>query len=156
MHDLGQLYQELIIDHSRNPRCQGKLDGATHQHEGFNPICGDRVCVFIRLKQNTLDAIAFEGSGCAICMASSSLMCEALQHKTCDELQAYWTDFHHLMQGKTSSITGNLGKIAALEGVSAYPMRIKCATLPWHTIQAALSQTKNAVSTKHSSGEVNT
>ena len=143
MDDLKSLYQDLIIDHSKHPRCRGKLDHATHDHEGFNPICGDRVHIFIQLHNETIEAIAFDGSGCSICMATSSMMCEALKQKTIHQMHAVWSDFHGLMDGKTIDDTTSLGKLAALKAVNHYPMRVKCATLPWHTLKAALNKQKH-------------
>ena len=153
MNDLQTLYQDVIIDHSRHPCCYGKLDKPTHEHEGFNPICGDRVLIQLRVSDDTIDAIQFEGKSCAICMASSSLMCETLGKKTLAELNQHWQAFHDLMHEKKDASSLNLGKLSVLKGVRAYPMRIKCATLPWHTLQAALNETKQPASTESSAEE---
>jgi SUF system NifU family Fe-S assembly protein len=137
--ELQDLYQELIIDHSRSPRNFGALAGADYRHEGFNPLCGDQVTVYLREIDGKIAAAQFEGCGCAISMASASLMTEALRGKTRVEIQALFADFQSLvMGGVVLDDNGRLGKLRALAGVSAFPMRVKCATLAWHTLLEAI------------------
>ena len=139
MTNLADLYQELIIDHSRSPRNFGKLIPADLMHEGFNPLCGDKVTVYMRQHQGRVQAIQFEGCGCAISMASASLMTGALIGKTPDEIKQLFTGFHALVtQGKTLSGPASIEKLNALAGVAEFPMRVKCATMAWHTALAAL------------------
>jgi len=146
MSDLRQLYQELIIDHGRAPRNFGKLTDATFHQEGFNPLCGDRIDLYIKEKNGVLSDICFEGSGCAISMASASLLTESLKNKTIDEAKIIYTAFHRLLTEKMTS--DQLGKLTALAGVADYPSRIKCATLAWHTLKAALNQEMTIVTTE--------
>lgn len=144
MTSLNELYQELIIDHSRSPRNFGKLDSADAMHEGFNPLCGDKIIVYLRHQQNRVQAIQFEGCGCAISMASASLMTEAVIGKSTDEVSHLFTGFQALVMQKTPlSGPAPIEKLNALAGVAEFPMRVKCATLAWHTALAALSHVKN-------------
>lgn len=142
MSDLRDLYQELIIDHSRSPRNFGKMEAANLSHEGFNPLCGDKVTVYLCHKQGLIDQAQFEGSGCAISMATASLMTEALIGKNKTEIIELFAEFQNLVtKGANPNSTENprLGKLLALAGVAEYPMRVKCATLAWHTALAALN-----------------
>lgn len=141
MNDLEELYQELIIDHSKNPRHFGKLEPADAIKEGFNPLCGDKVMLYLRKKDGLIDQVSFEGCGCAISMASASLMTEAILGKSAQEIQSLFADFHLLVtQGVAPNSPHHLKKLVALAGVSQYPMRVKCATLAWHTTLAALQE----------------
>lgn len=141
MPDLTELYQDLILDHSQSPRHFGKLEPADYVQEGFNPLCGDKVTVYLREKEGKIEAVQFEGCGCAISMASASLMTEALLGKTKTEITALFKDFRDLVtQGVQPTSSHTLGKLMALSGVSEYPMRVKCATLAWHSALAALNQ----------------
>ncbi len=143
MSDLRELYQEVIIDHGRHPRNAGVLPDANHVEEGFNPLCGDRLTLYIMEENNVIKDIKFEGSGCAISMASASLMTEALKGKTLDEVKNIFTDFHDLVTGvNPEGVEETLGKLAVLGGVAEYPMRVKCATLCWHTALSALQTEK--------------
>jgi len=142
---LRDLYQEVIIDHGRHPRNFGILSQANFTKEGFNPLCGDRVCLYI-LKTAVLDDIKFEGAGCAISMASASLMTEVLKGKTPDEIDKIFEDFHLLVT--TGKCPNEVGKLASLAGVSEFPARVKCATLAWHTLKAALAGDQHVVSTE--------
>lgn len=145
MSDLRELYQEVILDHGRHPRNFGRLAHSTHQQEGFNPLCGDKLTLFIEANDETIRDIKFEGCGCAISMASASLMTEALQGKSISEAKQLFDDFHELLTGDIDSDRrANLGKLTILDGVSEYPMRVKCATLAWHTAKAALDSKKQA------------
>lgn len=148
--DLRELYREVILDHSRHPRGFGPLPEANHQAEGNNPLCGDRVQVFLDLVDGRVQGIAFQGAGCAISTASASLMTEALRGKTLDEAQAIFADFHRLVTLGNEAAEERLGKLAAFAGVREFPMRVKCATLPWHTFEAALAESGKIVSTESS------
>ena len=150
MSDLRDLYQEVILDHNRKPRNFRKLDGANHHAEGFNPLCGDKVVVYLKLDGDTVADVSFEGSGCAISTASASLMTESLKGKSVAEATALFEDFHKLVTGTVSGPTGSLplGKLAAFAGVSEFPVRVKCATLAWHTLRAALDGRADPVSTE--------
>jgi nitrogen fixation NifU-like protein len=152
MSDLRDLYQEVILDHSRNPKNFGVLEGATHRAEGYNPLCGDKVEVALQLDGDRVAAIKFKGQGCAISTASASLMTEALKGKTKDEALALFHKLHETVtghederpgKGTTVDATGSadvaLGKLAVLEGVKNYPLRVKCATLAWHALRNALT-----------------
>lgn len=140
MSDLKELYQDLIIDHGCSPRNFGKLEPADFTHEGFNPLCGDKMTVYLRQSEGKIQEAKFEGCGCAISMASASLMTEALKDKTQAEIEALFDDFHALVTNGISLHNNiQLGKLSALAGVSEFPMRVKCATLAWHTVLAALN-----------------
>ncbi len=138
MADLNELYQELIIDHSRSPRNFGKLESADGMHEGFNPLCGDKVTIYLVKAQGKVQQAQFEGCGCAISMASASLMTEALLGKTTAEIETLFADFQAMVTGQSQKNTAPLNKLQALAGVAEFPMRVKCATLAWHTALAAL------------------
>jgi nitrogen fixation protein NifU and related proteins len=146
MSDLRDLYQEVILDHNRVPRNFGKLENANRESEGHNPLCGDRVKVFLHVEGERIEGIAFQGSGCAISTASASLMTEALKGRTVEEARRLFRGFHDLL-----TIGGGgdgLGKLAVFAGVREYPIRIKCATLAWHAVQAALEQKDQPISTE--------
>ncbi|MHC5022384.1 MAG: Fe-S cluster assembly sulfur transfer protein SufU [Planctomycetota bacterium] len=149
MSELMDLYQELIIDHNRRPRNRGPLDGADHDAEGYNPLCGDRVTIHLVLKDDVIEDVRFEGGGCAISTASASIMTEAVKGKTIDEARALFERFHHLVTGEAGPGEGPpLGKLEAFGGVGKFPARVKCATLAWHTLQAAIDERKDVVSTE--------
>lgn len=139
---LRELYQEVILDHSRHPRHFGALEGATHVGEGYNPLCGDRVKIYLALgAENRISDIKFEGKGCAISQASASLMTDMLVGRTLDEADKLMSGFLHLVKGDAD--TGELDaddreRLEVMAGVSAFPMRVKCATLAWHTMKSAL------------------
>lgn len=142
MLDLKDLYQEVIIDHNRSPRNFGKLEGADKTLEGFNPLCGDHLKLYLNLQNGRIDDIRFDGSGCAISVASASLMTEAMKGKTVSEAEEIFENFHELLTGDDSGVDyDKLGKLAAIAGVREYPTRIKCATLCWHTLHSALIDT---------------
>jgi nitrogen fixation protein NifU and related proteins len=141
MTDLRELYQEVILDHNRRPRNFGALPAANHRAEGHNPLCGDQVTLFVDVADGTIRDLAFEGSGCAISTASASLMTEALKGRTVDEARALFRDFQELVTvGHAAGSTADLGKLEVFGGVRQYPMRVKCATLPWHTLKDALDR----------------
>jgi nitrogen fixation NifU-like protein len=139
--EIAELYQQLIIDHSKRPRNKGTLAGATRQAVGHNPLCGDRVTVYLRLDADRLADVKFEGVGCAICTASASLMTEKLKGLTEAQVYELFDRFHGLLTGQAGyeRAAEELGKLAALAGVKRFPIRVKCATLPWHTLKAALT-----------------
>lgn len=137
--DLKDLYQEIIVDHNRAPRNYGQLSDATHKAEGYNPLCGDKLTVYLKLEDGIVSAVAFEGSGCAISVASASLMTEQLKGKTEAEAEQMFDQFHKLVAEQDQPVDMQaLGKLAALAGVREYPARVKCATLCWHTLHSAL------------------
>lgn len=146
MSDLRDLYQEVILDHNRTPRNFGKLENANRESEGHNPLCGDRVRVSLHIAEDRIEDIAFQGSGCAISTASASLMTEALKGRTVEEARRLFRGFHDLLT--TGGDADGLGKLAVFAGVREYPIRIKCATLAWHAVQAALEQKDHPVSTE--------
>ncbi len=151
MSDLSALYQEVILDHNRRPRNFGVLEDADHQSEGFNPLCGDRVSVYVKLNDSIVEQISFRGSGCAISMASASIMTESLKGRKLEEVEALFERFHQLVTGNLESqdlSEPDLGKLVVFEGVSRYPVRVKCATLTWHTLRAALDKRNEVVSTE--------
>ena len=146
MSDLRDLYQEVILDHNRVPRNFGKLENANRESGGHNPLCGDRVSVFLHVEDDRIEGIAFQGSGCAISTASASLMTEALKGRTVEEAQRLFHGFHDLLTAGGDA--DGLGKLAVFAGVREYPIRIKCATLAWHAAQAALEQKDHPISTE--------
>jgi nitrogen fixation NifU-like protein len=145
--ELRDLYQEVILDHNRRPRNFGALAAANRRAEGHNPLCGDRIAVFLDIADDRVRGISFEGAGCAISQASASLMTEALQGKTLAEAHALFTEFHALVT-RGEGDPGRVGKLAVLAGVREFPIRVKCATLAWHTFEAALEQRDQPVSTE--------
>ncbi|MDX2165231.1 MAG: SUF system NifU family Fe-S cluster assembly protein [Gammaproteobacteria bacterium] len=148
MSDLRELYQEVIIDHNRKPRNFCKLENCTHEAEGFNPLCGDKVKLYLDIKNNIINKISFEGAGCAISTASASLMTEFLMGKTVEDAEKAFHLFHELMTAPAVSSDHEIGKLKVLAGVREYPMRVKCATLAWHALEAALQQDKGSVTTE--------
>mgnify|MGYP002623151398 CR=1 FL=1 len=149
MFDLQDLYREVIVDHNRSPRNFGKLADADTTLEGFNPLCGDRLTLYIKTNNDQIKDIRFAGTGCAISVASASLMTEAMKDKSIAEAQAIFDQFHDMVTDKNSEGDfEKLGKLAALAGVKEYPSRIKCATLCWHTLYSALQGEQQAVSTE--------
>ena len=140
MLDLKDLYQEVIIDHNRSPRNFGKIENADKTLEGFNPLCGDHLRLYLNMEDGRITDIRFDGSGCAISVASASLMTEAMKDKTVSEAEAIFENFHELVTGDENKVDyDKLGKLAAIAGVREYPTRVKCATLCWHTLHSALS-----------------
>jgi nitrogen fixation NifU-like protein len=143
--ELRELYQEVILDHNKRPRNHGRVDEPTNQADGHNPLCGDEVHVTIHAKDGLIQQIAFEGQGCAISTASASLMTEAVKGKTIVEAEAIFREFQQMVTSpQDQEEHEELGSLVALAGVREYPVRIKCATLPWHTLHAALVGTKRA------------
>ncbi|MGO4157013.1 Fe-S cluster assembly sulfur transfer protein SufU [Cupriavidus sp. YAF13] len=149
MSDLLDLYREVVVDHSRSPRNCRRLTGANRSAEGFNPLCGDRLRLYLKVSDGVIEDASFEGSGCAISTASASLMTEALKGKTEAQAQALFSGFHSLVTGSGAEQAGApLGKLAVLGGVREFPARVKCATLAWHAMQAALQGSAQPVSTE--------
>jgi nitrogen fixation NifU-like protein len=148
MSDLRDLYQEVIFDHYKRPRNQGALDEATHHAEGHNPLCGDRVSVYLKVADGVVKDVRFEGAGCAIATASASLMTEALKGRTLADVEAIFRGFHGLVTDERAQGTPELGKLEVLAGVREFPARVKCATLAWHTLNAALRNRHEPVSTE--------
>ena len=148
MSDLRDLYQEVILDHNRRPRNFGPLASANHRADGSNPLCGDKVTVLLDLEAGRIRDVAFQGAGCAISTASASLMTEALKGLSVEEARTLFHGFHELVtQGDEGE---DLGKLAVFTGVREYPMRVKCATLAWHTLMAALDARDQPVTTEQS------
>lgn len=149
MFDLKQLYQDVIVDHNRSPRNFGTLEHADRKLEGFNPLCGDRLTLYVNMDDDTIRDIRFDGSGCAISVASASLMTEAIKGKTVKQAQQTFNDFHHLLTDEDAEPDlERFGKLAALAGVREYPSRVKCASLCWHTLHAVIDGDKAPVSTE--------
>lgn len=150
MSDLKSLYQEIILDHNRNPRNFKKMEDADCSVEGYNPLCGDHYTVYLKMDGDKITEIAFQGTGCAISKASASIMSTVLKGKTRAEAEAWFEKFHHLVRGemKEEANIGELGKLAAFSGVSEFPARVKCAILPWHTMKNAIEEKKETVSTE--------
>ncbi len=148
MNDLRDLYQEVILDHNRRPRNFGPLPAANRRAEGHNPLCGDRVTVYLDLVDGRLQDIAFQGSGCAISTASASLMTEALKGLTLEDARGLFKGFHDLVTLGAAEGSPDLGKLAVFTGVREYPMRVKCATLAWHALMAALDAQDLPVTTE--------
>jgi nitrogen fixation NifU-like protein len=144
--DLKELYRDVILDHNRSPRNFGRLDPADATAVGRNPLCGDKLDVTLRMEGDRLADVRFEGQGCAISVASASLMSEAVKGRRREEIEQLYRQVHALMTGHPGS--SDLGKLAALGGVAEFPARVKCASLCWHTLNAALSDTRAPVSTE--------
>ena len=151
MFDLQDLYQEVIIDHNRSPRNFGKLDDATQVAEGYNPLCGDKLTLYLKTEDDVIADVSFNGSGCAISVASASLMTDSLKGKTIKEAEQLFENFHDLTMQEENpgeEQMQSLGKLAALAGVKEYPARVKCATLCWHTLHSALQGEKCPATTE--------
>ena len=150
MFDLRELYQELILEHCKRPRHFGPLAGANCKVEGSNPLCGDQLTLYLDLDHEGVRDIGFQGSGCAISTASASMMTENVQGKTRAEAEALFEQFHHLVTGKSPATAEDpaLGDLVVFAGVAEFPMRVKCATLAWHALRAALRGEGDIVSTE--------
>lgn len=151
MSELMDLYQEVILDHNKKPRNFGKLEDPDHYAEGDNPLCGDQLKLYLEMDGDRVVQIRFEGSGCAISTASASLMTEAVRGKTIDEIADLFESFHELLTGDPSVVAEAapaLGKLAVFSGVREFPIRVKCATLAWHTLQASLQGEGETVTTE--------
>ncbi len=150
MNDLHDLYQDIILDHNKRPRNRRELENANHHADGYNPLCGDRVTVFLNVEDGVIRDATFQGSGCAISTASASLMTESVKGKTLDEAKAIFRKFHCLVTGGAveSSDGPALGKLEVFSGVCKFPARVKCATLVWHTVNAAMNMGPEIVTTE--------
>src|SRR4026207_746205 len=141
MSELSELYQQVILDHNKKPRNFRKLETANHSAEGFNPLCGDQLTVYLNLDGDVVKEISFEGSGCAISKAAASMMTQAVKGKSKQLAEELFTDFHRMVTGEEyePNSEDRLGNLKIFEGVREFPVRVKCATLPWHTMHAALN-----------------
>ena len=149
MSELRDLYQDVILEHSKAPRNFRELPAANHKAEGFNPLCGDRFTIYVTTEGDSIRDITFQGSGCAISKASASMMTQSLKGKNRAEAAKIFERFHKLVTGQESSNgEAELGKLTVFSGVSEFPVRVKCATLAWHTLQAALEDKQEPISTE--------
>ena len=150
MSDLSSRYQEVILDHSKRPRNFHAIENADHHAQGYNPLCGDKVAIFVHMEGDRIADIGFQGSGCAISTASASILTETLKGKTRAEAEALFDAFHKLVTGKPLAATQTpaLGKLAVFSGVSEFPVRVKCASLAWHTLHSALAGSPAVASTE--------
>jgi len=148
MSDLRELYQQVILDHNRTPRNFRVLPTANRTAEGFNPLCGDELRLYLNVEDGVIKDAAFQGSGCAISKASASMLTSSVLGKTVAEAEALFHRFHAMLTGEGNGHGGDLGKLAVFTGVREFPARVKCATLAWHTLQAALSGAAEPVSTE--------
>ncbi len=146
--ELRELYQQVILDHNKSPRNFRVIEHANHHSEGYNPLCGDRIDVFIDVEEGIVKDISFQGSGCAISKASASLMSSTVKGKTVDEAEKLFEKFHSLITGKADGDPEELGKLAVFAGVRDFPARVKCASLAWHTMINALKKEKDVVTTE--------
>ncbi|MDP7034071.1 MAG: SUF system NifU family Fe-S cluster assembly protein [Planctomycetota bacterium] len=144
------LYQQVILDHNRKPRNCGALEGHTHTCHGHNPLCGDDYTVYLKVTNEQIEQVTFEGNGCAISKASASMMTQSLQGKNIDQAQALFEEFHQMVLGNldAESTETQLGKLKIFQGVRAFPSRVKCASLSWHAMHTALTQKEDEVSTE--------
>jgi nitrogen fixation NifU-like protein len=141
MSELSELYQQVILDHNKKPRNFRKLETANHSAEGFNPLCGDQLTVYLSLEDDAVKEITFEGSGCAISKAAASMMTQAVKGKSKQEAEQLFSEFHGMVTGEFDEETApnGLGNLKIFSGVREFPVRVKCASLPWHTMHAALN-----------------
>ena len=144
MSELSDLYQEVILDHNRRPHNFRVIDDATAKKEGFNPLCGDRLTLYLSLEGDVIKDVAFQGSGCAISKASASLMTDALKGKTVPEARELFEQFHNMITSNPDMPPADLGKLSVLAGVREFPTRVKCASLAWHTMKAAVAHEGDA------------
>ena len=148
MDDLRELYQEVILDHSKRPRNARPPEAANRSADGHNPLCGDRITVACRVEGSTIVDVGFEGVGCAISQAAASTMTEAVKGKTLEEAHAIFRGYQMVVKGESEPDVDALGKLAVFAGVSQFPMRVKCATLAWHTLEQALEDNGGTVTTE--------
>jgi len=148
MSELRELYQEQILEHSKAPRNFRELQNANHKAEGYNPLCGDHFTIYLDLEGDTIHDVSFQGSGCAISKASASMMTQSVKGKSKEEAAKLFEQFHQLVTGQANGDRESLGKLAVFAGVSEFPVRVKCATLAWHTLQAALEGKQEKISTE--------
>ncbi len=149
MSELSELYQEVILDHNKQPQNYRELKDANHTAEGYNPLCGDQLKVYLKMKGDRIEDIGFQGSGCAISKASSSMMTSSVKGKTRGEIEKIFEKFHQMVTGKPhTEPPEDLGKLAVFSGVCEFPSRVKCATLAWHTLRSAMEGKEETVSTE--------
>ena len=149
MSDLRELYQQVILDHNKNPRNYHDMADATSHVEGYNPLCGDHYTIYLKVDGEKIEEVSFTGSGCAISKASASVMSSTVKGKSKEEAEALFETFHRLVTGDASGLSAaDLGRLAAFSGVSEFPARVKCATLAWHTLRTALEGKDEKVSTE--------
>jgi nitrogen fixation protein NifU and related proteins len=148
MSDLRELYQDVILEHSKAPRNYRELGSANHKAEGYNPLCGDHFTIYLTLEDDKIKDVSFQGSGCAISKASASMMTQSVKGKTKEEAERMFERFHELVTGEENGDREALGKLAVFAGVSEFPVRVKCATLAWHTLQAALEGKQENITTE--------
>ncbi len=144
MSDLSDLYQEVILDHNKRPRNFRRLEAPSHHAEGYNPLCGDRLELFVQVSGAVISDVAFLGSGCAISKASASLMTDAVKGRTMEEALDLFNRFHHVVTTPPDQPVEDLGKLSVLAGVRQFPVRVKCASLAWHTLKSALAREEKA------------
>jgi nitrogen fixation NifU-like protein len=143
MSDLTDLYQEVILDHNRRPRNFREIGEASRRQEGYNPLCGDRLTLYVKLDGDRISDVSFQGTGCAISKASASLMTEALKGKTVDEARSLFDRFHEMVTSSPETAAPDLGKLSVFAGIREFPTRVKCASLAWHTMRAAVADTES-------------
>ncbi len=148
MSDLRELYQEVILDHYKKPRNFHRMADAHRTAEGYNPLCGDKVIIYLKMEGDVVKDLSFEGSGCAISTASASLMTESMKGKTLKEAEEIFKNFHNMLTKESHGPPTDLGKLAVFSGVREFPIRVKCATLAWHTLRAALENRHTPVTTE--------
>ena len=149
MSDLRDLYQQMILDHNRNPRNYHELPNATKRVDGYNPLCGDHYTVFVEMDGDLIKDIGFTGNGCAISKSSASVMTSSVKGKRTEEAEKLFDTFHKLVTGEASGLSeADLGRLAAFSGVSEFPARVKCATLAWHTLHSAIQDEQEVVTTE--------
>src|SRR3984893_5903835 len=144
MSELSELYQQVILDHNKKPRNRRQIETANHKAEGYNPLCGDQLTVYLSLEDDAVQEIAFEGSGCAISKAAASMMTQAVKGKSKQEAEKLFKEFHRMVTGELDEEVeaNSLGNLKIFAGVRDFPVRVKCASLPWHTMHAALNNTE--------------
>ncbi len=150
MSDISELYQQVILDHNKKPRNFRKLESANREQEGYNPLCGDQLTLYLEMDGEVIKDIGFQGSGCAISKASASMMTAAVKGKTKSEAEVLFDEFHRMVKGELDpeKEENHLGRLTILSGVREYPARVKCASLSWHTLHAALENKSESVSTE--------
>ena len=141
MSELSELYQQVILDHNKKPRNFLKLEAANHTAEGYNPLCGDHLTVYLKLEEDRVQDVSFQGSGCAISKAAASMMTQAVKGKNKEQAEELFNEFHRMVTGDLDAEVeeNHLGNLKIFAGVREFPVRVKCATLPWHTLHAALN-----------------
>ncbi|MBI4970370.1 MAG: SUF system NifU family Fe-S cluster assembly protein [Candidatus Omnitrophica bacterium] len=148
MSEINELYQDLILDHTKKPRNFEVLEGASRHVEGYNPLCGDRYTIYVRMEGDVIRDVSFQGSGCAISKSSASMMTTIVKGKTKCEAEAIFENFHKMITGQSGVDKNKIGKLEVFHGVSEFPVRVKCASLAWHTLKAALGGEEKTITTE--------